>query len=86
MAVQIVGFPGPEKDTIPFPWERKFPCKVELTIKWPPWVTHEGRDYFPTEREGTRLTDNCPSAEYKCEDRMGEDCLWLYLDGSILKG
>ena len=58
----------------------RYDCRFHVQIAWPPMVAHEGCRYFRTGKEGVRLSDGMPSAEYQAENGCR---LWLGCDGVV---
>ena len=58
----------------------KYDCQFHVQIGWPQVVAHEGSRFFKTGKEGVRLSDGMPSAEYQAEKQRR---LWLGVDGTI---
>lgn len=59
-----------------------FKVKVEFEVDWPGVYEYGGEKYCFTGKEGVRISDNMPSAEYQSVEASGER-IWLRLDGSV---
>jgi hypothetical protein len=71
---------------VELPWPGKYPCRIDVTIQWPWTIEHKGRTFYNSSKEGKRLSDGCPCAQYGRKDTEGEYRIWLHLDGEIAEG
>jgi hypothetical protein len=87
MTSTLVDFPGPEGDRVLIPWTRKYPIKVLVAVQWPFMIEYKGHTWYNGDmgsNNGYRMSDGCPSIEYRREDSDGhEHRLFLALDGVI---
>ena len=58
----------------------RYDCRFHVQLTWPQMVAHEGKRFFRTGKEGVRLSDGMPSAEYEDEKQRR---LWLGADGTV---
>lgn len=65
------------------PAEPKYPFKLKVEVEWPNTVKHEGETYYFYHKEGVRISDQCPCANYQCMTKDYDKRLWLGLDGKI---
>lgn len=61
----------------------KYPFKLKVDVEWPNTVEYKGNTYFFYNKEGLRLSDQCPSACYRHMTDEFDQRLWLGLDGKI---
>lgn len=64
------------------PKQKQFPLKIYLEVDWPFSVEYNNLIYICNKKEGTRVKDGCPVAEYYTLEN-GDRRLWLGLDGKI---
>jgi len=62
------------------PGNSKFPFKVYVEVDWPLIIHHNGTELWKTRKEGTKLHDNTPCAEYTDSD---DNRFWLDINGNI---
>jgi hypothetical protein len=48
----------------PFINPYKYPCKFYLKVEFPAMIQHNGKTYWRTGKEGTKINTDIPSAEY----------------------
>ena len=58
------------------------PYVVKVEVDWPKAIQHRGTTYYFTRKEGIRIEDGLPSAEYELPNSSRR--AWLGIDGAIV--